>query len=147
MSSLLRDPYPEVELHAPPLAQPLRKPSLVPSVEDRDEACVPFSSSNSAFSAHTAETARRKHESYNLSGSIFLLTSSGITLNLPVPSESPEDPLNWNRWKTTGAIAAVAWYSIVSLTAVQAASMVYHGISVEFDGQVYAPRPRTAKLD
>ncbi|KAF3043911.1 hypothetical protein E8E11_001205 [Didymella keratinophila] len=127
--------YPEGELASPPLAQPLRKPSLVPSVEDRDDDCVPFASSASGISSCSVESIRRKRESYNLSGSIFLVTSSGKTLSLPVPSESPADPLNWGRWKTTSAIIAVAFYSTVSLPVVQAASLVYHGILMEFDGQ------------
>lgn len=125
--------YPEGELASPPLAQPLRKPSLVSSVEDRDDDYAPFASS---ASGRSTETIRRKHESYDLSGSIFLVTSSGKTLNLPVPSDSPTDPLNWGRCKTTGAIIAVALYSIVSLPVVQAASLVFHGILKEFEGQV-----------
>lgn len=128
--------YPEGELASPPLAQPLRKPSLVASVEDRDDDCRPFASSTSGISTCTVESIRRKRESYNLSGSVFLVTSSGKTLNLPVPSDNPADPLNWGQWKTTGAIIAVALYSIVSLPVVQAASLVYHGIIMEFDGQV-----------
>ncbi|KAF3031321.1 hypothetical protein E8E12_000796 [Didymella heteroderae] len=131
--------YPEGELASRPLAQPLRKPSLVPSVEDRDDDCAQFGSSASGLSCCSAETNRRKRESYNLSGSIFLVTSSGKTLNLPVPSDSPADPLNWGRWKTTGAIIAVACYSTVALPVVQAASLVYHGIITEFDGEDIHP--------
>ena len=136
MASLLQDPYPDVELAPPPLAQPLHKPSLVPSVEDHGEDSESFAHSNSGLSGRSTETIRRKHESYNLSGSIFLVTSSGTTLSLPVPSQSPNDPLNWSQWKTGGAIIAIAWYSIVSLTVVQGASMVYDGILIQFDGQV-----------
>ncbi|KAH6644801.1 major facilitator superfamily domain-containing protein [Boeremia exigua] len=147
MSFLDDSMYPRNELASPPLAQPLRKPSLVPSVEDREEDFEPFARSTSGLSGHSSglsahsstATIRRKHESYNLSGSIFLVTASGKTLNLPVPSDSPNDPLNWSRWKTAGAIAAIAWYSIVSLTVVQAASMVYHGILVEFENQNLYP--------
>lgn len=138
MHSLQDSLYPRNELASPPLARPLRAPSLVSSVEDHEEDCEPFARSASGLSGHSGNVKnnRRKHESYNLSGSIFLVTSSGTTLNLPVPSDSPADPLNWSRWKTTGAIIAIALYSIVSLTAVQAASLLYHGIMVEFDGQV-----------
>ena len=136
MASLLQDPYPDVELAPPPLAQPLHKPSLLPSVEDHGKDLEQFAHSTSDLSGCSTETIRRKHESYNLSGSIFLVTSSGTTLSLPVPSQSPNDPLNWSQWKTGGAIIATAWYSIASLTVVQGASMVYHGILVQFDGQV-----------
>ncbi|KAJ4983459.1 major facilitator superfamily transporter [Stagonosporopsis vannaccii] len=131
--------YPRNELASPPLAQPLRKPSIIASVEDCDDEHELFDRSASGLSGDTALRTRRKHESYNLSGSIYLVTSSGATLNLPVPSDSLADPLNWSNWKTAGAIAAVAWYSIVSLTVVQAASMVFHGILVEFDGQDIKP--------
>jgi hypothetical protein len=72
----------------------------------------------------------------NSSNDANITTSSGKTLNLPVPSSSPADPLNWSMWKTTGAVAAIALYSVVSLTAVQAASLMYHGIMTEFGKQV-----------
>ncbi|KAF1922674.1 MFS general substrate transporter [Didymella exigua CBS 183.55] len=137
--SSLSSLYPEGELAPPPSSQPLRKPTLVPSAEDRDDDCKPFARLSRGLSRRSARAIRRKHESYNLSGSIFLVTSSGKTLSLPVPSDSPADPLNWGRWKTAGAIISVAWFSIVSLTVVQAASMVYHGIMVEFDGQDIHP--------
>lgn len=132
----LQDPYPHVELASPPPSLPLRKPSLKISVEDRVEYCGTFERSTQGDCGRIAENTRDKHESYNLTGSIFLVTSAGKTLNLPVPSASPADPLTWSRWKTSGAIVAVAWYSAVSLTAIQAASQLSHGISVEFHGQV-----------
>lgn len=137
MAPLLQDPCADIELNSPPLAQPLRKPSFVPPVEDGGE-CTSSVSSTLDLYRHRTKTVRRKHQSYNLSGSIFLVTSSGMMLKLPVPSESPADPLNWSRWKTAGAITAVAWYSIVSLTVVQAASMVYNGILTEFNEEVCA---------
>lgn len=128
--------YPRGELASPPPAKPLRKPSLISSVENRDFDCEASARLGSDITCRNAETARRKRESYNLSGSIFLVTSSGKTLNLPVPSESPADPLNWGRWKTIGAITAVAWYSCVSLPVVQATSMVCNAIQADFHGQV-----------
>jgi hypothetical protein len=128
--------YPRGELASPPPARPLREPSLVSSVDDCDYNRAPFARSTFVYGCRSAGPVRRKRESYNLSGSIFLITSSGKILNLPVPSESPADPLNWGRWKTAGAIIAVVWYSVVSLPVVQAASMVYHGILVEFHDRV-----------
>lgn len=136
MESVQEHLYPLNELASPSLAQPLRKPSLVSPNKIHDDDCEPFARSTSGLSHRTAASTRRKHESYNLSGSIFLVTSSGTTLDLPVPSTSPADPLNWRRWKIAGAITAIAWFSIVSLTVVQAASMVNHSIFVEFDGHV-----------
>jgi hypothetical protein len=127
--------YPPNELASPPLAKPLYEPSLAASTEysSKTPSVSPMSTLNSS---NDANITRRNRESYMLSGSIFLITSSGKTLNLPVPSSSPADPLNWSMWKTTGAVAAIALYSVVSLTAVQAASLMYHGIMTEFGKQV-----------
>jgi len=79
---------------------------------------------------------RRKHESYELSGSIFLVTSHGRTLNLPMPSDSKRDPLTYGRWKRTGAFFAIMVYSVTSLTVVQAASLMMPGIVADFSEQV-----------
>lgn len=130
----LQDPYPDIELAAPPLARPLHEPSPVYSTEfehgeDHDEA-----STRSA----SGMTGRSKRESYNLSGSTFLITASGMTLKLPIPSDSELDPLNWGRWKTAGAMFAVAWYFVVASTSVQAPSVILPGIAIEFGTQVRA---------
>lgn len=120
--------YPDGELAQPPLAKPLRKPSIVSSTECDDEMSFYSDERSSSVAA-----LRRKRESYNLSGSVFLIASDGRTLNLPVPSSSPADPLGWRGWKKAGALLAVYWYSIVSLTVAQAASMTFAGISAEFE--------------
>ncbi|KAF2827697.1 MFS general substrate transporter [Ophiobolus disseminans] len=121
--------YPEGELARAPRAEPLRKPSIVSSIIDAHDD-MSFSSNNRCSSA---AALRQKRESYNLSGSVFLIAASGATLKLPIPSNSPADPLGWGRWKRVGAFLAVYWYSIVSLTAAQAASMMFAGISLEFE--------------
>ena len=127
--------YPPNELASPPLAKPLYEPSLATSTEYNSKK--PFVSSTSSLDeANDPNITRRNRESYMLSGSIFLITSSGKTLNLPVPSSSPADPLNWSMWKATGAVAAIALYSVVSLTVVQAASLMYQGIMADFGNQV-----------
>jgi hypothetical protein len=138
--------YPPNELSSPPLAKPLYEPSLAASTENSSKK-PSFSPTSSLSDPNDANIPRRNRESYMLSGSIFLITSSGKTLNLPVPSSSPADPLNWSMWKTTGAVAAIALYSVVSLTVVQAASLMYHGIMAEFGKQVCLHRePRVKKL-
>ena len=127
--------YPPNELASPPLAKPLYEPSLATSTEYNSKK--PFVSSTSSLDeANDPNITRRNRESYMLSGSIFLITSSGKTLNLPVPSSSPADPLNWSMWKTTGAVAAIAMNSVVSLTVVQVASLMYQGIMADFGKQV-----------
>lgn len=124
--ALLQDPYPEVELIPPPLAQPLCEPRpLSPSRCSADE-CQP--------------STNRKRESYNMAGSTFLITASGITLRLPVPSNSKADPLNWGRWRRIGAIFAVGWYSAMASMVIQAASVVLPNIMEDFNEEVEALR-------
>ncbi|KAF3041899.1 hypothetical protein E8E12_005810 [Didymella heteroderae] len=84
-------------------------------------------------------SVRSKRESYNLSGSTFLVTASGMTLKLPIPSKSNLDPLNWGQWKAAGAICAVAWYFVAASTVVQAPSIILLGITRDFGGQDIRP--------
>lgn len=128
----LHDPYPDVELAAPPLSQPIRQPRLVYSAESKHPRDNDEISPRSAYSIN----GRSKRESYNLSGSTFLITASGMILKLPIPSNSELDPLNWGRWKSAGAMFAVALYFTASSTAVQAPSVILPGIAKEFGAQV-----------
>ncbi|KAL2873374.1 hypothetical protein SGCOL_011455 [Colletotrichum sp. CLE4] len=73
--------------------------------------------------------------SADLSGSIYLITSDGKTLKLPMPSNSPYDPLNWSLSKRLVAMGVLILYSIVSMLETQAASLMYKSLAVEFNGQ------------
>ncbi|KAH6852090.1 MFS general substrate transporter [Alternaria alternata] len=136
LSSALKDPHPMVELAPPPNAHPVSAPHpIYPPFPDETPGKRP--SVPSVLGHHsrpmTAETARRsRRESYNLIGSTFLITNDGRTLKLPMPSNSKADPLNWNRWKTGGALFSVALFSVVCLTAAQAASVVLDDIQRDF---------------
>lgn len=129
--------YPEGELAPAPLATPLSGPRIIstnPDIERVDEE-RPLSHVH----RHSSTAAqRRKHESYSLSGSVFLITGNGKTLNLPAPSDSPADPLGWGKWKRAGAFLAVAWFSIVALAVTQAAGIFLHAIIREFKVDVCA---------
>lgn len=74
---------------------------------------------------------RSKYESYDLSGSVFLIGSNGI-ISLPMPSRSPRDPLNWSKIKRAMAFVSLAWFSIVGLVLVQGASLMFGGLMAEF---------------
>lgn len=74
---------------------------------------------------------RSKYESYDLSGSVFLIGSNGI-ISLPMPSRSARDPLNWSKWKRAMAFVALAWFSVVGLVLVQGASLMFEGLMAEF---------------
>ncbi|KAH6629328.1 major facilitator superfamily domain-containing protein [Boeremia exigua] len=133
----LQDPYPEVELAAPPLARPLHEPSPLLSRRSDTQDADDVSESSSYRTSHSRSGSKR--ESFNMSGSTFLVTSSGTTLRLPIPSDSKSDPLNWTPWKRAGAMFALAWFFVMSSTAVQAPSVFLPGIAVEFGQQDVRP--------
>lgn len=133
--ALLEDPYPDIERASPPLAQPLHEPSLVLSRHNKADDISVDVVTRSA-SATTRSSVVSKRQSYNLSGSTFLVTASGMTLKLPIPSESPSDPLNWSLWKRAGAMFALAWFFVASSLVVQAPSVILPGIALEFSQQV-----------
>jgi hypothetical protein len=138
--SSLEDPHPMVEL-APPLnAHPVSEPHpLYAPISEESSSKRPSVPSIMGYRSRSSTPAASdpsKRESYNLAGSTFLITNDGRTLKLPMPSNSKADPLNWSRWKTAGALFAVALYSVVCLTAAQAASVILNSIQKDFQDEV-----------
>lgn len=134
----------EAEL-ARPRPVPLREPHLVERRDSIDSTKLPLTpGSHPVYGAEPemdmekgkGSNVKAKHESFLLSGSTFLVTNEGKTLSLPIPSDSKMDPLNWGKWKTAGALLAVAWYSIVSLSVQQAAGIMLPDLEREFAGEV-----------
>lgn len=130
--ALLQDPHPDIEVAAPRLARPLHEPSPVFSRHSKSED-VPVSMHTRTVSSSSVES---KRESYNMSGSTFLVTASGKTLRLPIPSESKADPLNWSQRRRAGAVFALAWFFVASSLIVQAPSAILPGIILEFGKEV-----------
>jgi hypothetical protein len=125
---------------AKPKPLPLREPRLASPIEDIEDAPPQSPTTHPAFASEDdgselsmkPESTRKKHESYDFLGSVFLITGDGRTLNLPIPSDSNLDPLNWGAWKTAGAVLAIGWYSAVTLTVAQAMSLMMKGIMADF---------------
>jgi hypothetical protein len=163
--STVQDLYPWVELAPPPRARPLaesvkyplaaweeelsRVPSFLPNPGSPSSAQPPVRKGSVASIGAKSiggvsiggksvggVSVRGQRESYDLSGTRFLRTNTGKTLKLPIPSDSSADPLNWSLWRTAGAMFAVYLYSVVALTAAQAASVVMGGIQNEFYQEV-----------
>ncbi|KDN63604.1 putative major facilitator superfamily transporter [Colletotrichum sublineola] len=85
--------------------------------------------------------------SSDLSGSIYLITANGQTLKLPMPSNSPYDPLGWSLPKRILAMAVLILYSIIAIMETQAASLMYPSLTAEFNGKVMsAPRSTRGQL-
>lgn len=53
------------------------------------------------------------------SGSVLLVDSKGNFLKLPIPSDMPEDPLRWGKWKRFGAMICIIFLGMLGLSAVQ----------------------------
>jgi hypothetical protein len=69
-------------------------------------------------------------------GSVYLITSDGKLLNLPIPSRSPKDPLNWSLLRRTLALTSMSLFTIVGLVQVQGTGMLLGLASLE---QEYTP--------
>jgi hypothetical protein len=140
ISSALEDPHPMVELAPPQDIHPVSAPHpIYPPFPDETPGKRPSVPSVLGYRtrSETADTSRQsKRESYNQIGSTFLITNDGRTLKLPIPSNSKADPLNWGRWKTAGALFSIALFSVVCLTAAQAASVVLQDIQADFEHEV-----------
>jgi hypothetical protein len=130
-ASSTRKLYPEGELKQAPLATPLSGPKVVLSNASLERGIDRLPSIVDEIYPSTA-IHRRKHESYTLSGSVFLIGGNGQKVKLPAPSDSPADPLSWGQWKRAGVFVAVSWFSIVALAVAQAAGLFLGVISRDF---------------
>ncbi|KAF1920270.1 major facilitator superfamily domain-containing protein [Ampelomyces quisqualis] len=134
----IRRMYPEDKLTQSQLATPLSGPRVATSstnVKNHGDDLSPNLSGR--FSPTAAQ--RRKHESYTLTGSVFLIASNGETLKLPAPSSSPADPLSWGRWKRAGVFLTVTLFSIVSLVVAQTVGLFLRVISRDLGIDNIAP--------
>ncbi|KIM97159.1 hypothetical protein OIDMADRAFT_130283 [Oidiodendron maius Zn] len=73
-----------------------------------------------------------KHESRDLSGSVFLISGDGKMLRLPMPSTSPRDPLNWTGKKRACALLALLFFASFGLVETQAISLLLPALQQEY---------------
>jgi len=83
--------------------------------------------------------SRYKHVSADFSGSVYLISSDGRMLSLPIPSGSTRDPLSWSAGKRLRALAVLLFFSIVAIVPMQAPEMIYGALVRDF-----SPTVRTA---
>lgn len=77
-----------------------------------------------------------RRETMDFSGDVFLIASDGSVLNLPVPSNSPRDPLNWSVAKRSRAGLAIVFFSVIGLVLVQGPSLMFKELAKEFGTKV-----------
>lgn len=76
---------------------------------------------------------------YGKQGSVFLITSNGETICLPIPSRSPNDPLRWGRLKTFLSLFAMGLFTTIGLIQVQGTSLLLHPLEIEYSQEVIHP--------
>ncbi|PQE28797.1 major facilitator superfamily transporter protein [Rutstroemia sp. NJR-2017a WRK4] len=82
-------------------------------------------------------TGNRSARDYSATqGSVYLITSDGRTLQLPVPSESPNDPLNWSSYRLFLALFSMSLFSIIGLVQVQGTSLLLGALENEYTPEV-----------
>lgn len=84
----------------------------------------------------TSTGGRSKHQSMDFSGSVFLIASNGHVLSLPIPSESPNDPLNWTKTRRALIGAILLFYGSIALFAVQTPGVLYSAFITSFKKEV-----------
>ncbi|RYP91048.1 hypothetical protein DL770_002821 [Monosporascus sp. CRB-9-2] len=84
-------------------------------------------------STTTSTSGQSKHESGDFSGTVFLISSGGEILKLPIPSPSLRDPLNWSCKRRAAAYACVMAFSAVSMYAVQVTRIEHAEIGLDAD--------------
>ncbi len=83
---------------------------------------------------------------YGKQSSVYLITSGGEILRLPIPSRSPNDPLKWSALKTFLALVSMSVFTTVGLILVQGTSLLLHVLEYEYAPEVCLHSFRQAHL-
>lgn len=81
----------------------------------------------------TSTGGRSRHLSTDFSGSVFLIASNGQMLSLPIPSESPVDPLGWVVKRRMFILFILTLYGILSLFLIQTPGNLQTAFLAEFE--------------
>lgn len=86
--------------------------------------------------ATASSSGRSKHMSMELAGSVFLIASDGRVLNLPIPSESPDDPLTWSQSRRKFIISILVLYAGLAMFLIQTPGTLYKAFLAQFSKEV-----------
>lgn len=115
-----------------------RELALFEGMEDEEASTIGLDKpGHSGYSGETTSTGgRSKHMSMDLAGSVFLIASNGRMLSLPIPSESPYDPLDWTQSRRVFIWTLLLIYSIIAMFLIQTPGNLFQALLAEFDGEV-----------
>jgi MFS family permease len=57
-------------------------------------------------------------QSQHATGEVLLVSGQDQVRNIPVPTDSPNDPLNFSKWRKLGIVITCCWFSIFSLLSI-----------------------------
>ncbi|KAH6661198.1 major facilitator superfamily domain-containing protein [Truncatella angustata] len=80
-----------------------------------------------------------KHASLDVPGSVFMISSAGNVLRLPIPSKSPRDPLAWSWARRIAAFCSLEFYSVVASFLVNIPGTLMPAFQSEFGTENTAP--------
>lgn len=89
--------------------------------------------------AETSSSTRSKRQSMDIAGSVFLIASDGRLLSLPIPSDSPADPLNFEKKRRLFIYATLLLHSAVCMFAIQTPGNLYAAFLHKFTKEDMAP--------
>ncbi|KAI7915862.1 hypothetical protein M9X92_008189 [Pyricularia oryzae] len=72
-------------------------------------------------------------------GSVFLVAEDGTLLSLPIPSNSPDDPLSWSLRKRCVALAILVTFGIFSMAIQQLPGLLFVAFEREFGKEPAGP--------
>ncbi|KAG4420806.1 hypothetical protein IFR04_006086 [Cadophora malorum] len=68
----------------------------------------------------------------SISTSVFLITSDGKTLQLPIPSSSPKDPLNWHPAKRRIVLGNVFFFAMLAVVQLQSLGVLVPVMAIDY---------------
>jgi len=68
--------------------------------------------------------------------SVYIITSDGRTLKLPIPSSSPRDPLNWSPTKRCLAFTSLIIFTVVAMTQELGVGSILPELAIEYQNDV-----------
>jgi hypothetical protein len=81
-------------------------------------------------------SVKSKREYGAAQSSVYLITSDGRTLELPIPSRSSNDPLRWSLLKRATVMGVISVFTVVGLVLVQGTSLLLFELENEYSPEV-----------
>jgi hypothetical protein len=82
-----------------------------------------------AIAVHAEEAMSKASDLQHVEGSALLVDKQGGVRRLPVPSDDPNDPLNWKLWEKAAVVFCCCWFCKLSISTVNRCRKTEHSIA------------------